>query len=382
MLRLFASRQAAEDAQACAKREHGGDGGFPKSSKARAPQEHHGAAATTNAEYGRHALKAITEGISKAGGSVMKAKSIAADVVVSAVKDLGGFFFGDDQHSDERHGSHRHAKSGAGAADSVPKSFDDERSQRARVWAETHALTLQGSYVNLAGEHRQLAYKCGRPFKVEGATAVPAQGQSGCRTRVLVENKDCLHSAQERVQRGLRTCVLDAGSGGHFGGGYQRGASAQEEDLCRRSCLADMADKHLDSSLPQLYPLRTSCVMVPLVPVFRDDRHARVPYAVLDSPFTVDIGIVAAINRPQLVQHGAELRLSPSDASHTRACIRNFFAAAQRTKAQALVLVPLGCGAFCNPPGHICDIFLEVIREFDGVFQVKCDGALRVCSRW
>ena len=106
---------------------------MPKSSKARAPQEHHGTAATTNAEYGRHALKAITEGISKAGGSVMKAKSIAADVVVSAVKDLGGFFFGDDQRSHERRGNHGQAKSGGGAADSVPKSYDDERSLRARV---------------------------------------------------------------------------------------------------------------------------------------------------------------------------------------------------------------------------------------------------------
>jgi hypothetical protein len=35
-------------------------------------------------------------------------------------------------------------------------------------------------------------------------------------------------------------------------GGYQRGASAQDEDLCRRSCLADLVDTHLDETLSQI----------------------------------------------------------------------------------------------------------------------------------
>jgi uncharacterized protein (TIGR02452 family) len=131
-----------------------------------------------------------------------------------------------------------------------------------------------------------------------------------------------------------------------------------------------MVDHNLNSSLPQLYPLHASCVMVPLVPVFREDRYAHEPYSVLDEPFIVDIGIVAAIRNPQLTQQGNELRLSPSDVLRTRACIRNFFVAARQVEAQALVLVPLGCGAFCNPPGHICEIFLEVIGEFDGAFEV------------
>jgi uncharacterized protein (TIGR02452 family) len=358
MLRLF-----AEDAQASTKRECMGD---ERHSKIQSSKIGSGGRAqtTTNAEYGNHYLKAVTDGISKAGGSVVKAQGIVTDAAISAIKDLGGFFFGE----------HSHANIATKTAPQ-PKSYDDERSERARVWAETHALTLQGSYVNHAGMHQQLPYKRGQPFKMEATPAAPAFRQHGPSTRLLVENKDCLHAAQERVSLGLRTCVLDAGSGGHFGGGYQRGASAQEEDLCRRSCLADMVDTHLDDSLPQLYPLRTSCVMVPLVPVFRDDRHAREPYAFLDSPFIVDIGIVAAVNRPQLVKQGDELRLSSRDASHTRACIRSFFAAAQRAEARALVLVPLGCGAFCNPPGHICDIFLEVVNEFEGVFQVRCCAA-------
>jgi uncharacterized protein (TIGR02452 family) len=136
-----------------------------------------------------------------------------------------------------------------------------------------------------------------------------------------------------------------------------------------------MIDHDLHSSLPRLYPLHNACVMVPRVPVFRDDRHAREPYALLDAPFLVDVGIVAAINRPALNEEacetGTELRLGAKDAAHTRACIHSFFTAARQVGAQALVLVPLGCGAFCNPPGHVCEIFLDVIHEFNGVFQVK-----------
>jgi uncharacterized protein (TIGR02452 family) len=322
---------------------------------------------TTSSDIGSH-IKSVASGIGKAGADLLHAAHSAASGAMSAVKDFGGFSFGND------HGAQR----GASSSTSASKSYDAERGERARVWAETHRLVSQGSYVNRAGEHLQLAAMRGRPFKFSGsAVGVAAPSHAGCRTKIIVENKDCLHAAQQRVARGLRTCVLDAGSGGHFGGGYQRGASAQEEDICRRSCLAEMVDHELDSSLPQLYPLRTSCVMVPQVPVFRDDRHASVPYAFLDAPFDVDVGIVAGINRPHLVKQGGELRLAPNDVAHTLACIRNLFGAAQQVKAQALVLVPLGCGAFCNPPGHICDIFLQVINEFDGVFQVN---RLNMCS--
>jgi hypothetical protein len=84
---------------------------------------------------------------------------------------------------------------------------------------------------------------------------------------------------------------------------------------------------------------------------------------------------VAAINRPSLNERtcdtGTELRLGAKDAAHTRACIHSFFTAARQVGAHALVLVPLGCGAFCNPPGHVCEIFLDVIHEFNGVFQVR-----------
>jgi hypothetical protein len=58
--------------------------------------------------------------------------------------------------------------------------------------------------------------------------------------------------------------------------------------------------------------------MVPLVPVFRGDRQVREPFAVLDSPLIVDIGVLAAINRPQLVKQVYKLRHTSRDASHTR----------------------------------------------------------------
>jgi uncharacterized protein (TIGR02452 family) len=359
MLQQFVARNAAEDSSAGAKRGHAiglQAGGSPGS-----PERSHDKAATSNSEYGSFSVKAVVDGVAKAGDMIAQAAGDALKAIG------GGYTFGKERSS---------VKGGAAAAatSSGISSYDDERSERARVWAQTHTLTMQGSYTNRSGQHQVLQYKTGRPFKFPNSAAA-APSKPGCRTRIVVENKDCLHAAGERARSGLRTCVLDAGSGGHFGGGYRRGASAQEEDICRRSCLADMVDHDLHRSLPQLYPLHASCVMVPRVPVFRDDRHAHEPYALLDSPFVVDVGIVAAVNRPALkavaTTKGTELRLTSADASHTRACIHNFFAAAQQVGAQVLVLVPLGCGAFCNPPGHVCDIFLEVIDEFKGVFQVR-----------
>ena len=98
------------------------------------------------------------------------------------------------------------------AAAAVPdhKSYEDQRSERARVWAETHQLTLQGSYINRLGQHRILQYQSSRPFKVAGCTGAAAAegtGSAPC-TAVVVENKDCLHAAQGRVARHLRTRLV------------------------------------------------------------------------------------------------------------------------------------------------------------------------------
>jgi hypothetical protein len=106
------------------------------------------------------------------------------------------------------------------------------------------------------------------------------------------------------------------------------------------------------------------------VPVFRYDRNTDPPYAMMPKPVLVDVGIVAAENRPPLdVGIDGKHRLTPKGAETLKKRIRNFFEAARVGGSDTLVIVPLGCGAFENPPGHVCELFVEVMTEYDGVFE-------------
>lgn len=139
-------------------------------------------------------------------------RSSSAAAVGSAANEGNGFFQSARDALGALFGKSHPADNGAAqvaapAAVLDHKSYDDQRSERARVWADTHQLTLQGSYINRQGQHRILQYQSSRPFKVTGcAGAIAAEGpRSISCTDIVVENKDCLHAAQERVARNLRT---------------------------------------------------------------------------------------------------------------------------------------------------------------------------------
>jgi uncharacterized protein (TIGR02452 family) len=64
------------------------------------------------------------------------------------------------------------------------------------------------------------------------------------------------------------------------------------------------------------------------------------------------------------------LRLSDADAETMRQRIHTTLEMAYRNDHDAVVLGALGCGAFCNPPEHIAEIFHEVIHsEYPGCFK-------------
>jgi hypothetical protein len=90
----------------------------------------------------------------------------------------------------------------------------------------------------------------------------------------------------------------------------------------------------------------------------------------MPKPVLVDVGIVAAENKPTifLLSPGV-YRLTPAGAETLKKRIRNFFEAARLGGSDTLVIVPLGCGAFENPPGHVCELFVEIMKEYEGVFK-------------
>ena len=83
------------------------------------------------------------------------------------------------------------------------------------------------------------------------------------RMNVVVVNEDCFVVAQQFAARGYYDpFVMDAGSRSHFGGGFRSGARAQEEELCRRSTLAQHCVESLGFRKPRRLLLESGMAQV------------------------------------------------------------------------------------------------------------------------
>lgn len=129
--------------------------------------------------------------------------------------------------------------------------------------------------------------------------ALPAKPKSQIKpTTIRIENADTLTAAQNlhspsssKVKIGVMNMASDA----HAGGGWLRGALAQEEALCLRSTLA--------ATLKQsYYPFTTpsTAIWSPEVVVFRDEIAANCAMLELKKRFVVSVVSIAGIRRPKL----------------------------------------------------------------------------------
>ncbi|KAG9192441.1 hypothetical protein G6011_11175 [Alternaria panax] len=179
---------------------------------------------------------------------------------------------------------------------------------------------------------------------------------------------DPTHTAHQHVTKersGLSpekvtpVAVLNLASERSPGGGWHKGALAQEECLCYRSSL------HLSLD-PKLYPIPPlSAIYSPNVVIIRESisighklYHNTPPP---DLP-AVSVISVAALRQPELSDNGKEFR-NPGVRSHTKKNIRLILRVAARHGHRKLVLGALGCGVFANPPRDVATCFLEVFRE-------------------
>ena len=74
---------------------------------------------------------------------------------------------------------------------------------------------------------------------------IPNEPATPLDTNFQVVNEDCLVAAMNLVDQGLDPAVLVLASAYNPGGGYMEGAGAQEENLCRRTCLWQCLDDPL-----------------------------------------------------------------------------------------------------------------------------------------
>jgi len=175
-------------------------------------------------------------------------------------------------------------------------------------------------------------------------------------TKIDVVNDDVLAVTKHYYDKGERKIlVLNLASDRNPGGGVQNGASAQEEELFRRSNYFMCLDN-------TFYPLDpASVIYTPNVTIVKDKY-----YEDLIAPFMVSMLAVAAVRKPRLSK---DKKYSERDYKIMFDSIHNIFKVAYMMKYDTLILGALGCGAFENPPMEVIKIYNMFLKKYAGCFK-------------
>lgn len=178
--------------------------------------------------------------------------------------------------------------------------------------------------------------------------------------------------------KGQHIAVLNFASATNPGGGVTRGASAQEECLCRCStlypCLNDAKiwDMFYNPHRAAKNPLHNDdCIYTPNVYVIKDDD-----YNLLEEPFQVDVITCAAPNlreRPTNsynASDGKAVDISSEELLHLHEKrAERILTLAAINGAEVVILGAFGCGAFKNNPEIVAQAYRNVIPKFVHCFQ-------------
>eukprot|EP00927_Polykrikos_kofoidii_P012701 TRINITY_DN15503_c0_g1_i1.p1 TRINITY_DN15503_c0_g1~~TRINITY_DN15503_c0_g1_i1.p1 ORF type:complete len:405 (+),score=35.24 TRINITY_DN15503_c0_g1_i1:51-1217(+) len=165
-------------------------------------------------------------------------------------------------------------------------------------------------------------------------------------------------------------CGLNFANGSHVGGGYKNGATAQEEDLCRR--MPSLYTSLNNASRDGLYPFGPCTCRTPAVPckyadvlwtpdvvIARADEAKG--YAWLPEHEQVSACLVTAAAPNINFAKPPEID-DPEMMCNT---IRNILAAPRlmRPEIDTIVLGAWGCGAFGGNPAVIAELFFRVLFQ-------------------
>ncbi|KAL8906877.1 MAG: hypothetical protein Q9171_006092 [Xanthocarpia ochracea] len=211
---------------------------------------------------------------------------------------------------------------------------------------------------------------------LEPHTLLPAH-QSDCphlpKTKIRVFNMDTLDIAYmihtlttSRItdpSAPKPVLVLNMANAHWAGGGWMKGALAQEEALCYRTSLY-LTLKH------RFYPMADrAAIYSPTVVIIRDslaNQHRFLDMSRTDDLPVVSVVSMAAVRDPPVLRRisdGYETYADPPDRELMRAKIRMVLRVAAAKGHRQLVLGALGCGAFGNPRGEVVNLWKEVFLE-------------------
>ncbi|MEG3627936.1 TIGR02452 family protein [Streptomyces poriticola] len=191
--------------------------------------------------------------------------------------------------------------------------------------------------------------------RIHGPEPVAIPSPAPAATEFEVTGESSLQAAR---RLGGDVAVLNFASAHNPGGGFLRGAQAQEEALCRASALYTCllrAREFYDHHRARRDPFYTDRVIhSPAVPVFRDDRGE-----LLGRPYRAAFLTAAAPNA------GVVLRTAPDRAPELPRALAVRAERVLETAAahghRRLVLGAWGCGVFRNDPAQVAGAFRALL---------------------
>ena len=245
-----------------------------------------------------------------------------------------------------------------------------------------HSIAVENQ--SIAADGHYYARRSGTPVSIKDALEAAASGTrcyqpdepldppepgSSEPTRIDVTAEKSLDAARRLCDSGPgEVAVLNFASARNPGGGYLRGAKAQEEDLCRESllytCLVraqhDYYEPHRASD-ELLYSDRV--IWSPRVPVHRGNDGA-----LLTEPYRISFLTSAAPNATQVLRRDPDADPRISGSLHHRA--GRVLDVAAHHGVRRLVLGAWGCGVFGNRPSVVAGSFRQHFRTgFHHVFD-------------
>jgi uncharacterized protein (TIGR02452 family) len=249
------------------------------------------------------------------------------------------------------------------------------------VAKETLAAVERGAYTTPSGREAPLrdsvdpAVQATRTYSPDELDALVARLAEhppavAAATHVEVTTETTAQAGRRLVEEeGIgRVVALNFASGKNPGGGFLRGAKAQEEDLARCSalyaCLAPQR-AYYDANRGSPSEIYTDyTIYSPDVPFFRDDQ-----LRLLERPFPLSIITSPAPNA------GVALDRDPEAGGRIREVLAaragKVLAVAADQGHRCLVLGAWGCGVFRNDPAHVAATFARWLADarFRGAFE-------------
>jgi uncharacterized protein (TIGR02452 family) len=189
--------------------------------------------------------------------------------------------------------------------------------------------------------------------------AQEAAGGGGSPPRLEVTGETTAAAARRLAAEGP-VLLLNFASAVSVGGGFLRGARAQEEDLCRGSalwvCLEPQRDYYGANRTAGTDLYTDHMIVSPDVPFFRDDARE-----LLEAPWTASVVTAPAPCAIEL--DPAERAQLPAVFARRVACLLALAAALGHRR---LVLGAWGCGAFENDPALVADAFARRLEQLGG----------------